>query len=80
MPPDEASTDEDIGRPGPWREGRYQKSGQPPDQSVRTPPGALPNPNVPASTPVTREDYEFPGEQGHTDKDGDDEPPGGDAG
>jgi len=74
------TTDEDIGRPGPWREGRYQKGGQPLDQSVRTPAGTSPNPDVPVSTPVTRKDYEFPGEEGHESKDGSSEPPGGDAG
>ena len=28
------TTDESIGRPGPWQEGRYQKSGQSLDNSV----------------------------------------------
>jgi hypothetical protein len=76
----EGTTDACIGRPGPWREGRYQQGGQPPDQSVRTPPGTSPNPDAPASTPVTRKDYEFPGQEVRTDKDGNVEPPGGDAG
>jgi hypothetical protein len=75
------TTDEDIGRPGPWREGRYQQGGQPLDQSVRTAPGTLPNPHTRASTPVTRKDYEFPGEEAHKDGGGGSvEPPGGDAG
>jgi hypothetical protein len=74
------TTDEDIGRPGPWSEGRYPEGGQPADQSVRTPPGTSPNPHGPASTPVTRKDYEFPGEEVRTDKDGNVESPGGDAG
>ena len=50
---------EDIGRPGPWGEGRYQEPGQPVDESVRTPPGSVPNPDQRTSTPVTINDYEF---------------------
>ena len=70
------TTDEDIGRPGPWSEGRYQRRGDPLDQSVRTPPGTVPNPDTRISTPVTRKDYEFPGQEDHGDAD----PPGGDGG
>jgi hypothetical protein len=80
MTPAKGTEDEDIGRPGPWREDRYQQRDKPADESVRQPPGSSPNPNVPASTPVTRKDYEFPDEDRHTDEDGDTEPPGGDAG
>jgi hypothetical protein len=76
----EGTTDQDIGRPGPWREGRYEQDGGSIEESVHTPPGALPDPNAPVSTPVTRKDYELPGEAAHTDRDGDSEPPGGDAG
>lgn len=76
----QGTSDEAIGRPGPWREGRYQSPGNPPDQSVLTPPGSSPNPDAPVSTPVTRKDYELPGEEAHTDGDGKAEPPGGDAG
>ncbi len=72
------TTDEDIGRPGPWTEGRYQGPGQPIDQSVLTPPGPLPDPGKPVSTPVTRKDYEFPSEL--ADENGSSEPPGVDAG
>jgi hypothetical protein len=54
------STDEDVGRPGPWKEGRYQRPGEPVEQSVRTPPKTSPGGKTPASTPVTRKDYEFP--------------------
>jgi len=49
------STDESIGRPGNWREGRYQRSGTPP---------AAPRANTPKSPPaeqqkpVTLRDYE----------------------
>jgi len=71
------STDEDIGRPGPWKEGRYQRPGQSIDQSVHTPAGT-PNPDQPASAPVTRRDYEFSDSEPATD--GNSEPPGGDAG
>ena len=31
------TTDESIGRPGNWREGRYQRRGAPVDQSVNQP-------------------------------------------
>jgi hypothetical protein len=79
MARDKGTTDEDIGRPGPWREGRYQKPGDPPDQSVATPPGTSPSPDAPMSTPVTRKDYELPGEE-RADKEADVDPPGGDAG
>ena len=54
----EGTTSEDIGRPGPWGEGRYQKPGQSVDESVRTPPGSVPNADKRSSTPVTRKDYE----------------------
>jgi hypothetical protein len=60
--------DEDIGRPGPWGESRYQREGQRIDQSVRTPAGSAPTHDAPVSTPVTRkdyEDYELPGAEGH---------------
>jgi hypothetical protein len=74
MADNKGTTDEDIGRPGPWREGRYQRRGQKADQSVKTPPG--PRDPAPPSKPVTRKDYEFPGQEDHKDAD----PPGGDAG
>jgi hypothetical protein len=72
----EGSTDEDIGRPGPWKEGRYQRSGQSVDQSVHTPAENSTNSDKPASAPVTREDYEF----SDSATDSNSEPPGGDAG
>jgi hypothetical protein len=41
----------------------------------------VPNADPPrTSTPVTRKDYEFPGEEALIDEDGSLEPPGGDAG
>jgi hypothetical protein len=50
------SSDEAIGRPAEWREGRYQRSGQPVDRSVeKTPDNDQPRDAV--STPVTRKDY-----------------------
>ena len=52
------TTGEGIGRPEPWGEGRYQKAGQSVDESVRTPPGIVPNAYKRSSTPVTRKDYE----------------------
>jgi len=54
----EGTTGEDIGRPGPWGEGRYQEPGQSVDESVRTPPGSVPDADRRSSTPVTRKDYE----------------------
>ena len=62
------STDQAIGRPGPWREGRYQRSGQPLEQSVATePPLDSKNPAAapvkakvaqhPKSTPVHLDEY-----------------------
>ena len=47
----EGKTGEDIGRPEPWGEGRYQKPGQSVDDSVRTPPGSVPNADKRSSTP-----------------------------
>jgi len=69
------TTGEAIGRPEPWGEGRYQKPGQSVDESVRTPPGSVPNAEKRPSTPVTRKDYESSETPSK-----DSEPPGGDAG
>jgi hypothetical protein len=52
-------TDESIGRPGPWREGRGQKDGKPITESVVRKPKEGPPDTT--STPVTRRDYEFKG-------------------
>jgi hypothetical protein len=54
----ERTTGEDIGRPGPWGEGRYQEPGQSVDESVRTSQGSVPNADKRSSTPVTLKDYE----------------------
>ena len=54
----EGTSDEAIGRPKEWREGRYQQPGKPVDRSVETPPGQEDTQNEPESTPVTRADYE----------------------
>ena len=78
MARDKAPEDEAIGRPGPWSERRYRRPGQSVDDSVLTPPGTSPSQNGPVSTPVTRKDYEFPGEEAHSGAES--EPPGGDAG
>jgi hypothetical protein len=63
-----ATTDESIGRPGPWREGRFQQSGEDldndvaPDQPldsknpVKTPAEAKVTPG-PVSTPVHLDEY-----------------------
>jgi hypothetical protein len=58
MEKSKGTTGEDIGRPGPWGEGRYQEPGQSVDESVRTPPGSVPNADKRRSTPVTQRDYE----------------------
>jgi len=52
------SSDDSIGRPQEWREGRYQQPGTSPKQTVITPPRTKPASNDPVSTPVTRRDYE----------------------
>ncbi len=65
-----ATSNESIGRPGPWREGRYQKSGQsladsvapdPPLDSKR-PLGEAPAKvaSGPVSTPVHLDEYTAP--------------------
>jgi hypothetical protein len=79
----EGTTGEDIGRPGPWGEGRYQKPGQSVDESVRTPPGSVPDADKRSSTPVTRRDYESSGRaspKGDSDSSGGDAGPAGDTG
>jgi hypothetical protein len=73
----EGTTGEDIGRPGLWDEGRYQKPGQSVDESVRTPPGSVPNADKRSSTPVTRHDYES--SKTASPSKGNSESPGGDA-
>jgi hypothetical protein len=54
-----ATTDESIGRPGAWREGRYQQSGEALDNSV-TAEQAAREPKIeqqPVSTPVHLDEY-----------------------
>ena len=57
-PSGSGSTDEAIGRPEAWREGRYEQADKPVDQTVKTPPRSKPAGDEPESTPVTRKDYE----------------------
>jgi hypothetical protein len=53
------STDESIGRPGNWREGRYQRAGARVDQSVNQPGQSAPKPPPQEQQkPVTQRDYE----------------------
>jgi hypothetical protein len=53
------STDESIGRPGNWREGRYQRNGARVDQSVNEPSQSGPkSPPPEQQKPVTLRDYE----------------------
>lgn len=49
------SSDQAIGRPGPWREGRYQEKNQPVEETVTKEPQA--QPETPESKPVSQEDY-----------------------
>ncbi len=51
-------SDESIGRPAEWSEGRYQESGKPVSHSVAEPSRKNPPPPDTVSTPVTRQDYE----------------------
>jgi hypothetical protein len=55
---DKGSSDEAIGRPQEWREGRYQQPGKPVDSSVVTPANGEKGRPDTISTPVTRKDYE----------------------
>ncbi len=55
--PSQGSSDESIGRPQEWREGRYQRAGKPVDQSVNAPDKNDKGDAI-VSTPVTGEDYE----------------------
>lgn len=54
----EGSTDESIGRPAQWREGRYEEGGRPIEPSVLKKPKEGSGPPDTTSTPVTRKDYE----------------------
>ncbi|MDP8984446.1 MAG: hypothetical protein M3N97_05290 [Pseudomonadota bacterium] len=62
MSANQGSSDESIGRPEQWREGRYEQPGkeQPgkPDPSVKRSPRTDEVPPDRVSTPVTEEDYE----------------------
>jgi hypothetical protein len=49
------SSDESIGRPKEWREGRYEEAGSPIDESVVRKPGEA-SPDT-TSTTVTEKDY-----------------------
>jgi hypothetical protein len=48
------STDQAIGRPGNWREGRYQRSGARIDQSVNQPSQTDPEPHDTVGTQTPR--------------------------
>ena len=52
------SSDQAIGRPPQWREGRYEKRGKPIEPSVLKKPQEDSGPPDTTSTPVTRQDYE----------------------
>ena len=56
--PANGTSDESIGRPSVWREGRYQKAGIPLEPSVVKKPKEGAGPPDTPSTPVTRKDYE----------------------
>jgi hypothetical protein len=55
---DKGSSEESIGRPSEWGEGRYEEAGTPIDESVVRKPGEAPPDTT--STTVTEKDY-----QGH---------------
>lgn len=57
-PQEESQSDESIGRPAEWREGRYQQADKPLSQGVVSPPGEKGVAPQVESTPVTRKDYE----------------------
>jgi hypothetical protein len=52
------SSDESIGRPSEWREGRYQQPGKPVGDTVRIPDEARQGSTDRISTPVTQRDYQ----------------------
>jgi hypothetical protein len=54
----QGTSDESIGRPPEWREGRYEKAGKPVEPSVLKKPGEGSGAPDTPSTPVTRQDYE----------------------
>jgi hypothetical protein len=54
------SSDESIGRPKEWQEGRYERPGAPVDRSVVSPAQTDGDSQDRVSTPVTRKDYEDP--------------------
>ena len=54
----EGTSEESIGRPSQWREGRYEKAGKPVEPSVVRKPGERSGRPDTTSTPVTRKDYE----------------------
>jgi hypothetical protein len=54
---EKASSDQSIGRPKEWQEGRYQQGGKPVDQSVIKPAEEIEQPED-KEAPVTRRDYE----------------------
>ncbi len=58
MSESKGTSDEAIGRPKEWREGRYQQPGKPVDDTVDTESNPGKDPEAPKSTPVTRKDYE----------------------
>ena len=52
-----SGNDESIGRPEPWREGRYEENDDAPQESVLKDPGEGEEPPDTRSTPVTEKDY-----------------------
>jgi hypothetical protein len=56
MSKSKGSSEEAIGRPDEWREGRYQREGDPVDRSVERSP-ETDQPHDVVSTPVTQKDY-----------------------
>ena len=58
MSKSQGSSDEAIGRPAEWLEGRYQQPGKPVSKSVADVKDQGQHPAVAESTTVSRDDYE----------------------
>ncbi|MDB6085700.1 MAG: hypothetical protein JWN43_3581 [Gammaproteobacteria bacterium] len=54
------TSEESIGRPKQWREGRYEQPGKPVDRSVIPPSHKDDAPGDTTSTAVTEDEYERP--------------------
>jgi hypothetical protein len=60
MSESKGTSDEAIGRPDAWREGRYERAGKPVPTSVNDPAEKAEQAADTLSTPVTQKDYQQP--------------------